>query len=87
MFIEVTVGGTKQLVNVYEISWFKPFKDGDNEVCVMKLKDSGESRIGESYEEIREALQDAGVLASEYDEDDDYDDDEEEEEDEEDDED
>ena len=82
MFIEVTIGGTKQLVNVYEVSWFKPFKDGENEVCVMKLKDAGESRIAESYEEIREALQTAGVLATEYDDDDDYEDEDDEDEDE-----
>lgn len=85
MFIEVTIGSTKQLVNVYEISYFKPFKDGDKEVCVMKLKDSGESRLAESYEEVRELLQESDLLASEeeYEDDDDYDDDEDEDEDDE----
>lgn len=64
MFIELTVGSMKQLINVYEISYFKTFKDGDKQVCVMKIKDSSESRIAESYEEVRELLYSAGVFST-----------------------
>ncbi|MDZ4834711.1 MAG: hypothetical protein SGJ27_13115 [Candidatus Melainabacteria bacterium] len=85
MFIELTVGNAKQLINVYEISYFKPFKDGDKEVCVMKTKDSSESRIAESYEEVRELLYAAGVYATSDEEDDEDDEDDDEDEDEDDD--
>jgi hypothetical protein len=83
MFIEITVSNSKQLINVYEISYFKTFKDGDREVCVMKMKDSSESRIGESYEEVRELLYAAGVYSTGEDEEDEdeYEEDEEDDED------
>jgi hypothetical protein len=82
MFIELTIGNTKQLINVYEISSIRPFKDGDNEVCVVKIKDSSESRIAESYDEVKHLLYDAGVFGSHDHDEDDEDEDEDDEEDE-----
>lgn len=84
MFIELTIGNTKQLINVYEVSYFKTFKDGEKEVCVMKMKDSSESRIGETYEDVREMLGNSGVFSTGEDEDYDDEDDEDEEDDDED---
>ncbi len=86
MFIELTISNTKQLINAYELSYIRPFKDGENEVCVIKIKDSSESRIGESYEEVKALLYNAGVFSpdgAEDDDDDDFDDDDEDEDEEE----
>jgi phosphopantothenoylcysteine synthetase/decarboxylase len=75
MFIELTISNTKQLINAYELSYIRPFKEGETEVCVIKIKDSSESRIGESYEEVKALLYNAGVFSPDGEDDDDDDDD------------